>query len=185
MTVRVVDTRDRAVKTFKTFHAREHAREQEMHFSWPRKMQEIGIGGAEMYRSNKWMKDLSDYDDYKHVAEGPRTVYAVPGFLHAPRSHVRTLGPMVEFEDPMPKHFTRLGPLLGIQVRLYQEDKKGELVIPKGDAGRYEITVSRGFLGAAEHPKTKETFLFVYTERGVHLLLTGKKLSIQKDGITG
>jgi hypothetical protein len=41
-------------------------------------------------------------------------------------------------------------------------------------------------LGGAEHPKTKEPFLFVYTASGgVHMMLTGPKLDIEKDGIVG
>lgn len=186
MSVRVVDTKDRAVKTFKTFYARDYAEEIELPFTWPSQMQEVGVGGAEMYRSNKWMKDLSEHDDYKHVDEGPRTVYVEPGWILDARSRpLPVFGPMVQFQEPMPKHFTRLGPLLGVQVRLFRKDKDGELFVPKGSEGRCEITVARGMLGAAEHPKTRETFLFVYTDSGVHMLLTGNKLSIEKDGITG
>jgi hypothetical protein len=190
MPVRVVDTKPDAEKVFKTFYAREHAREIPLRFGWPKEMQEIGVGGAEMYRSNKWMKNLSEHDDYKHVAEGTRTVYAEEGFLRewgSPSKRIEVVGPMVKFEDPMPKHFARLGPLLGVQVRLYKEDEEGGLYIPKPEeGGRYEISISRGYLGAANHPATNETFLFVYTEAGgIHMILTGGSLTIGKDGIAG
>lgn len=188
MALRVVDTENDAVKTFETFHDRAPAQEFELPFGWPTKMQEIGVGGAEMYRSNKWKKDRRDHEDYKHVAEGTRTVYAEPGFLRewgSPSSRIEVVGPIVRFEEPMPRHFTRLGPLLGVQVRLYEEDAKGKLFVPKGDKGRYEVSVARAWLGSAKHPATNETFLFVYTENGVHVILTGGSLSIEKDGITG
>jgi hypothetical protein len=190
MPVRVVDTKPEAKKVFKTFYAREYAREIPLHFGWPKEMQEIGVGGAEMYRSNKWMKNLSEHDDYKHVAEGTRTVYASKGFLRewgSPSKHIEVVGPIVKFEDPMPKHFARLGPLLGVQVRLYMEDEEGGLYIPKPEeGGRYEVSISRGYLGSARHPTTGETFLFVYTEAdGVHMILTGGSLTIGKDGIAG
>jgi len=188
MVLRVVDTKPQAVKTFETFYAREPAREIDVSFGWPRKMQEIGVGGAEMYRSNKWMKNLSDSEDYKHVAEGTRTVYAEPGFLRSwgsPTKHIEVVGPVVSFDEPMPKHFTRLAPLLGVQLQLYKENDKGELYIPKGDEGVYEVRVARGVLGAAKHPETGETFLFVYTPAGVHMILTGGSLKIGKDGIAG
>lgn len=188
MTLRVVDTKDAAVKTFEKFYDREPAQEIELPFGWPSKMQEIGVGGAEMYRSNKWQKNLAEHEDYKHVAEGTRTVYAEPGFLRewgSPTKQVEVVGPVVRFESPMPRHFTRLGPLLGVQVRLYEKGSKGEMIVPKGDKGRFEVSVARAWLGSAKHPKTGETFLFVYTPDGVHMILTGGSLSIEKDGITG
>jgi hypothetical protein len=188
MALRVVDTRPQAIKTFETFYAREPAKEIEFAFTWPTKMQEIGIGGAEMYRSNKWQKNLSDYEDYKHVAEGSRTVYAEPGFLREwskPRNRIKVAGPTVRFDGPMPKHFTQLAPLLGVQVRLYEENDDGEFVLSKGDEGYVEVRVARAWLGGAKHPKTGETFLFVYTDEGVHMILTGGSLTIGKDGIAG
>lgn len=188
MALRVVDTKPQAVKTFETFYAREPAKEIEFSFGWPKKMQEIGVGGAEMYRSNKWQKNLSDSEDYKHVAEGSRTVYAEPGFLRGwsdPRKRIEVVGPMVQFGEPMPRHFTQLGPLLGVQVRLYEEGKNGEFIVRKGDEGFFEVRVARAWLGGAKHPKTGETFLFVYTPEGVHMIFTGGSLTIGKDGIAG
>jgi hypothetical protein len=188
MVLRVVDTKPQAIKTFETFYAREPAKEIEFSFGWPKRMQEIGVGGAEMYRSNKWQKSLSEHEDYKHVAEGSRTVYAEPGFLRewgSPSKKIEVVGPIVKFEEPMPKHFTQLGPLLGVQVRLYEESDNGDLIVRKGDEGLYEVSVARAWLGSARHPKTNEVFLFVYTPDGVHMILTGGSLTITKDGIAG
>jgi hypothetical protein len=188
MAVRVVETKDVAQKTFRTFYDRPSERELPLEFGWPGSLQEVGIGQAEMYSSNKWMKNRAAFDDYKHVAEGMRTVYVEPGFLRVdrqPGKPIPVVGPMVSFEEPMPQHFARLGPLLGVQLRLYERDERGELQIPKGDSRLYEVHISRAMLGAADHPKTKETFLFVYTSDGVHMILTGDRLSIEKDGIAG
>ncbi len=188
--MRVVDTRADAEKTFRVFHDRNPRREIPFDFGWPTEMQEVGQGKAEMYRSNKWKKDLQEYEEYKHVVEGTRTVYMVPGFLREwgdPRRSIDLCGPIVSFEEPMPKHFARLGPLLGLQVRLYRCDD-GEPYLPTGDGADgnlYEITVARAYLGGAEHPETREKFLFVYDARGVHIVLTGGELGIEKDGIVG
>jgi hypothetical protein len=188
--VRVVDTKAGAQKTFKVFHDRTHRKELPFEFGWPASMQEVGEGKAEMYRSNKWQKNLQQYEEYKHVVEGTRTVYMEPGFLREwgnPRKAIELCGPMVAFEEPMPKHFARLGPLLGLQVRLYRCDD-GEPYLPDGDGedgNLYEITVARAYLGGAEHPSTGERFLFVYDARGVHIVLTGGELGIEKDGIVG
>lgn len=176
---RVVDTSDEAAKTFRTFMARDHRRQVPMKFSWPKQMQEVGMGKAVMYRSNKWKSNRSEFEDYKHIAEAQQAVYVTPGFLrdwNNPSQKLDVAGPIVQLEDPMPKHFAVLAPLLGVQVRLNGVE---------GD-DLYEVVVKHGMLGAAVHPKTNEPFLFVYTAAGgVHMLLTGKELDIEKDGIVG
>lgn len=186
--IRVVDTRKDAAKMYRTFNDREHSREQAVSWKWPTAMQEIGKGRAEMYSSNKWQKNLDRYEDYKHIAEGWRFVYAERGFIrerNTPSRKVPVFGPTLYPEGPMPAHFVRLAPLIGIQVRLYQKAEDGSLYLPKGDDDIYEVNVAHAFLGGARHPETKEPFLFVYTKHGVHMLLTGPKLAVQKDGIVG
>jgi hypothetical protein len=185
---RVVDTKDDAVRMYRKFMARNPTREIEMKWSWPTEMQEVGVGQAEMYRSNKWQKDLEKYEDYKHVAESPRITYCREDFLrdwNNPRKRIPVAGPWVKFEPPMPKHFTILAPLLGVQLHLFTEREDGELYLPKNE-NIYEVRMDRGMLGGAVHPKTKEPFLFVYTERGgVHMIITGNRLKIKRDGIVG
>jgi hypothetical protein len=187
--MRVVDTRELAVGAVERFNARPIKRERKCSFTWPEVMQEVGVGGAEMYRSNKWQKSAKKFEQYKHVPGhegGNRIVMITPGFLRDrrnPRRPIDVVGPMVELEGPMPRHFAELGYLIGVQVTLYKKEN-GALVVPKENA--FEIEVQRGKLGAAQHPKTGETFLFVYTDDGgVHMMLTGDSLSIEKDGITG
>lgn len=184
MTVRVVDTEELAANTYQTFMDRKHRRKQTMKFGWPEKMQEVGIGKAVMYRSNKWKLDAREWEDYKHVAEATQTLYVTPGFLREwgdPRKKMPVDGPIVSFEEPMPKHFAILAPLIGIQARLYEKRGKTRRL---GDP--YEIVIARAMLGGAHHPETNEPFLFVYTRSGgVHMLLTGPELDIEKDGIVG
>lgn len=190
MTLIVVDTREAARSAAARFYDRDPEREEELSFGWPEAMQEIGVGKAELYRSNKWKKKRSDHEDYMHAPElegGVRTVMCEPGFLRnweRPSERIEVVGEMVEFESPMPKHFTYLGRLLGVRLQLYCREK-GQICIPKGDKGFMEVRIPRAHLGAAEHPVTKETLLFAYTTEGVHMILTGPDLSIQKDGITG
>lgn len=197
---RVVDTSEQAEKTFRTFMARDHKRHVPMNFSWPKAMQEIGVGKAVMYRSNKWKSNPKEFEDYKHIAESEQAVYVTPGFLrdwHNPKKKIEVHGPMVTLREPMPSHFAVLAPLLGVQLRLSGPDDgkpKGRSkflsnqgrVRPAGDDDLFEVVVKQGMLGAAVHPETKEPFIFVYTVAdGVHMILTGKELDIEKDGIVG
>ena len=180
---RVVDTSADAESMRKTFMDRPHTRHTELPFEWPESMQEIGVGHAVMYRSNKWKKNPSQTEDYKHIAESKQTVYVTPKFLRTwenPNKPIEVHGPMVELERPMPKHFAVLAPLLGFQLQLNGPDGK-----PDPD-GYYEVTVAHGMVGGAIHPETGEPFLFIYTRTdGVHMLLTGEELDVEKDGIVG
>lgn len=182
---RVVDTTESAEAKYRTFMARDHKRHVPMKFSWPKRMQEVGVGTAVMYRSNKWKQNPKEWEDYKHVAEAEQAVYVTPGFLrdwHNPRKKLDVHGPMVTLQEPMPKHFAVLAPLLGVQLRLSGPDGKPV----QGDEGLYEVSIKHGMLGAAVHPKTNEPFIFVYTTTGgIHMLMTGKELDIEKDGIVG
>ena len=81
----------------------------------------------------------------------------------------------------MPSHFSILASLIGIQVHLF--DEKGQLV---KDENLYEITVGHGMLAGANFPDTGEPFLVVYTRtEGVHMIITGTELDVEKDGIVG
>lgn len=181
---RLVDTEPEARRMYETFHSRESRRRVKFNFTWPNKMQEAGRVMSELYRSNKWKMDLRDFEDYKHVVEAPQYCYMSPGFLRdaSGKKAIPLYGEMVDLEDEMPKHFTILAPLIGIQVRLYDEDGR----LPRGDNNLFEIAVPHGMLGGARFPGSEEAFLFVYTKRGgVHMLITGDKLDVEKDGIVG
>lgn len=185
MAPKLVDTRQDAEEMFETFHARGSKRRVKYNFSWPSKVQEVGRAIAQLYRSNKWKTNPKDFEDYKHIAEAPQFCYLVdPKFIRddGGRTPIKVYGPMVELEEEMPSHFTILAPLIGVQLRLY--DSQGKL--PRGDAGLYEVVVPHGMLGGARFPGSDEAFLFVYTRRGgIHMLITGTELDVEKDGITG
>lgn len=185
---RVVDTRKQAVDMFKTFHSRSPSREVPVTWTWPRRMLEAGVGQAEMYTSNKWQDNLREFEDYKHIAEGKRMTYVRPGWMRVwgnPHRRVPLVGDTVEFDQPMPKHFCILAKLIGIQLRLFEQAQDGDVYLPKnGDV--YEVRLSRGMLGGAEHPETGEKFLFVYTRQGgIGMIITGNDLDITHDGIVG
>ena len=187
--LRVVDTRKEAEKLFKTFHARNPTREVKVRWTWPRKMREAGVGQAELYESNKWKLDLKEFEDYKHVAEGPRLTYVRPNWLREfanPNKRIPIVGEEVTFKSRMPQHFAILGPLIGIQLRLFEKGEDGEIFLPKGKGEVWEVRLRRGMLGGARHPETEEPFLFVYTRSGgIGMIITGDELEIGKDGIEG
>jgi hypothetical protein len=187
--LRVVDTRKEAEKLFKTFHARNPAREVKVKWTWPRRMREAGVAQAEMYESNKWKLDLKEFEDYKHVADGPRLTYVRPNWLREfanPNKRIPIVGEEVTFKSPMPKHFAILGPLIAVQLRLFEKDESGKIVLPKGKEEAWEVRLAHGMLGGARHPETEEPFLFVYTRSsGIGMIITGDELEISKDGIAG
>ena len=186
--VYVVDTKDDAIGTFKTFHARDPKTETEFDFEWPELWQEVGEGKAVMYRSNKWKSSLRDHEDYKHVAESSQALFVVPGYLRERSDedvHVKVYGGMFSIQGPMPQHFTKLGPLLGMQARLFDKKENGDVYLPKGDDRLYQIEMARCYLGGARHPETLEPFLFVYDKHGVYMMVTGTELNIEKDGVVG
>jgi hypothetical protein len=181
--VQVVDTLDEARKIRETFVDRPSTKERKMPFAWPSELREIGRCEAVMYTSDKW-KDRGDYEDYKHIAEAPQEFIAREGFLRSHRAGkwrpLRTYGPTIELVEPMPRHFAVLSPLLGVQIGLYRDASRR--------LGQYvEVTVPKGLLGGARHPKTGAPFLIIYTEEqgGLHGIVTGKELDIEKDGIVG
>ena len=182
--VRTADTELQARRMYEEFHAKVPKRRQHYDFGWPKKMQEVGRAQAQMYRSNKWQMDPNVTEDYKHIAEAPQKCFVVPGFLRTFRenSPLEVYGPVYDVVEPMPKHITVLAPLIGIQVRLYNKDLK----LPRGNSGLFEIEVPHGMLGSANDPKSGEPFLVVYTRRGgVHMIITGKELDVERDGIVG
>jgi hypothetical protein len=165
--------------------------EETLDWNWPRKMQSIGRwqrqNGAVMYTSNKWQSNAEKFIDYKHVAEGPQRLLAVPKFIrqyHRTNRPIRVYGPMVDLNRPMPTAFAVLAPILGIQAQLYDSgtDEHPETT----DDSFYNIVIGKAMLGAAEHPETGRTFLFVYTEaEGPLCVITGDELDVEKDGIVG
>jgi len=166
---------------------------EQVHWKWPRQLVEVGQCVSVMYSSDKWQPRRGDLVDYKHVSEGQQRVSVVPGFLRdfdrdpSARMELEVEGTMVEVDGPMPDSFAVLAPLLGFQVRLYERGGDGDLLLPNGDEGVYQVDTDprRVSLGAAKHPGTGETFLIVYDKSKLLGIVTGDILDVEKDGIVG
>ena len=146
-------------------------------------LQEVGLAKAQMYRSNKWKSNSRDTEDYKHIAEAAQSCFVVPGFLRHRQGNkpLQVYGDEYEFDGEMPPYISILAPLIGIQVHLF--DEQGKL---KKDENLYEITVPHGMLAGANFSDTGEPFLAVYTRaEGIHMIITGSQLDVEKDGIVG
>lgn len=157
--------------------------------SWPKQMREVGKAEAEMYVSNKWKNNPYDDEDYKHVAEGPQRLMFTREFerglgFYNDDEQIPIVGPMVEIDGPMPDSFAVLAPMLGLQCTFY-EGTNSSYHLPRGDDGTYQINIPNAHVGAARHPGTGAVFLLIYSPKGLHCLITGDILSVEKDGIVG
>lgn len=165
-----------AARIREAFQAAKPSKVTAVHWQWPKAMQEVGECVAIMYASNKWQKNANLYIDYKHNREGPQRLHVRKGFLRqygTPDKKLPVDGDWVDLNRPMPDAFAVLAPILGLQARLYHDNTI------------YQINIAGAKLGAAVHPETEETFLFVYTADAVHCLITGDELGVEKDGIVG
>lgn len=164
-----------AVRIREAFQAAPAKKVTPVSWQWPATMQEVGECMAVMYSSNKWQKNAQTYIDYKHNREAPQRLLVRKGFLHHYDSGkpLAVDGEWVDLDRPMPDAFAELAPILGVQFRSYRD---GQL---------YQVNIAQAKLGAAEHPKTKETFLLIYTSNGVQCIVTGDELAVEEDGIVG
>lgn len=144
----------------------------DLHWSWSRSMQEVGVCTAIMYRSDKWKKKRGDFTDYKHIIETPaekhKLLISKDFDLGMPIPHKRSYD-----LDKMPDTIAELAETLGIQYQLY--DRDGKL----GD-DHYQCNIVRAKVGAAVHPNG-ETILLVYTKSTLCCVITG--FEVEKDGI--
>lgn len=156
-----------------------------IHWSWPKKMHGVGQCEAVQYTSDKW-RDEGDYQDYKHVAEGPQRLYVKPDLLHeyGKRKRLDCAYEVVELPRKMPTVIAELAPALGFQFQSYIE--------PEGDDDELELSgiyyhtkIERAYVGAAVMPGTGEVFLMMYTKSELCAIITGDILNVEKDGIVG
>lgn len=178
------------------FHARPVREQVKLDCEWPRQLQHVGDSLAVAYASDKWKKK-GDYELYKHLAESPNSAYVAPGLLRDwdSESPIRTIGPMISFERcPMPDHFAILGYFEEANFRLHT---KGTNKKPKfgaeDDDGCVAVAIGDAMLGASKmlwsctkNGAEDEPFLFVYTKKdGPLIIITGRELDVEKDGIVG
>lgn len=160
-----------AKKLRETFVDRPMSKVKDIGWSWPRAMDEIGVCTAVMYTSDKWKK-IGEYEDYKHVSERDEEDHPLligagfdPGMDVFPES--------TDLGIEMPDAFAELATILGIQLRLFNED--GVL-----EDQYWETKIAGAKLGAARL-SNGETVLIVYTRSALCCLITG--FEVEKDGI--
>ncbi len=167
-----------------TFVDRKMEKKIPIHWSWPKKLYCVGQSEAVQYTSDKWKK-RGDYQDYKHVAEGPQKLYVKDGFLVDYSSRKPLEFPCEEYEIPkkMPTVIAELAPILGLQFQPYAECEDDEPLVLCGKF--YGVDIARAYIGAAVHPEDNSTFLIVYTRKELCAIITGDILNVEKDGIVG
>lgn len=153
-----------------------------IHWSWPKKLYGVGQSEAVQYTSDKWKK-RGDYQDYKHVAEGPQQLYVKNGFLVDYSSKKPLPFPCEEVTLPsrMPMVIAELAPILGFQFQPYSDDDSDLRL--SGEF--YGVDIARAYIGAAVHPENGSTFLIIYTRSELCAIITGDILNVEKDGIVG
>jgi len=197
--VEVYDAEPMARSIRETFQAKPVKERVELPFQWPRKMQHVGDSVGVAYASDKW-KDEGDYEVYKHIAESRNRALCTPGFLHVYENQHEawpTMGPMVGFENDvlMPKEFAVLAYFEEANLILHSRAVRGRAEFAKNpdDDVVVKVLVKHGILGASkmrwselDPDRGDQPFLFVYTEQGgVHMIIVGDELDIEKDGIVG
>jgi len=167
-----------------TFVDRKMEKEVPIHWSWPRKLYCVGQSEAVQYSSDKWKK-RGDFQDYKHVAEGPQRLYVRDGFIRDHSSRKPLPFPCEEVVLPrrMPTAIAELAPILGLQYQPYAECEDDEELVLSGEF--YGVDIARAYIGAAVYPESRETFLIVYTRSELCAIITGDILNVEKDGIVG
>ena len=167
-----------------TFVDRKMEKKIPIHWSWPKKLYYVGQNEAVQYTSDKWKK-RGDYQDYKHVAEGPQQLYVKDGFLVDYQHHKPLPFPCEEVDLPrdMPEVIAELAPILGIQYQPFADCDDDEDLELSGEY--YGVDIARAYIGAALYPTTNQTFLIVYTRTDLCAIITGDILGVEKDGIVG
>ena len=177
------------------FYGKRVKEEIDLPFTWPRFVRYLGRTNAEVYHSDK-MLNGGKWELYKHIAEGKQFLFVnadrhTTNFLndHGEEVELREAGRRLsppeggkapvsfstrsyEITGPMPQHISVLA------------DNKGVQWIAS-DGKFFEVRMPHSVTAAALHPITGEAMLLVYSDEGVHFMVTGVKLGITKDGIVG
>ena len=176
---------DAAKRIRETFIDGKMREKVKIEWSWPKKLYGVGQSEAVQYTSDKWKK-RGDFEDYKHVAEGPQQLYVRDGFLVDYSSGKELPFPCEEVELPrrMPNAIAELAPILGFIYQPYAEtDSDDDELRLSGKF--FGVDIARAYIGAAVHPENQSTFLIIYTRRELCAIITGDILGVEKDGIVG
>lgn len=190
-----IESFDHAKQMREIFYGSRSKKIKNHNFGWPRFFRYLGITNAENYFSDKKLAK-GNWEPFKHIAEGPQYLFVNDentrmindnGQPIALRESKRKRGSdrfskvpneffVKTFEvNPkfaMPKQLADLAPCLGIQWK----DPSGKFL---------EVRIPNSFLAGARHPITEEVILVVYTDEGIHFIITGDELDITEDGIVG
>jgi hypothetical protein len=168
---RVYDAQDLAIGMTERFKDRPWEYQEELPFSWPTYMQNVGDSLAVAYDSDKWKPKGNggkrEGELYKHLAESRNRALVQPGLLRL-------------FEEINLQLFTK-----GTnRSPAFSDDK---------DEGVVGVRVRHGMLGGSYirwselyDNEKDQPFLFVYTRAaGVCIIVVGDDLDVHKDGIVG
>lgn len=144
-----------------------------MPWEWPTSMVYVGSCESVMYVSDKWKKRRGDDEDYKHVAEAAQYVLVRKNFLHDYHTGepLEVDGETFQMPEQMPRAFAELADIYGVQIEFFDDTIR-------------EVQVANAKLGGARN-RAFGTFLFVYNDDGVHMVICGDDLAVEQDGITG
>lgn len=207
--VRVYDAEEIAVGMTERFKDRPWEHRDELPFTWPRYMHNVGDSLAVAYASDKWKPRKNgkrEVELYKHLAESRNQALVQSHLLvdyYDPDRSWRVVGPTVSLAPcPMPKHFSILGLCEEVDLRLYTQGTDSNPKFGKGQDGIVKVTIRHGLVAGgvmqfskggsqskcklAMGRKTEQPFIFVYTEtEGIQIIIVGDELDVKKDGIVG
>jgi hypothetical protein len=199
---RVYDAQDLAIGMTERFKDRPWEYSEELPFSWPTYMQNVGDSLAVAYDSDKWKPKGNggkrEGELYKHLAESRNRALVQPGLLrdeYKPNKAWPTKGPTVSLASvPMPQHFAVLGLFEEINLQLFTKGTNRRPAFSDDkDEGVVGVRVRHGMLGGSYirwselyDDEKDQPFLFVYTRAsGVCIIVVGDDLDVRKDGIVG
>ncbi len=197
---RLFDVEKKARNIRETFTSKPVQHEREVAFTWPTRLQYVGKSLGVGYASDKW-KQEGDFELYLHLAESPNRALFAPDFhlvdYADPSERVPVVGPEVELAElPLPKHFAVLAHFEELRVHLFDTRARGgKLALGPAGSAIQRIQLGKAMLGASVFPWSQieeghkdQPFLFVYTEGkggGVHMMIVGEELAVERDGIVG
>lgn len=167
--------------------------------TWPARLYEVGQGRAFGYTSNKWQERANEFEDYKHVAEGPQrtfiTDYVVrtDPFWRSPEEGPRW--PRFHVSDGwrFPAVVAELAPCLFLQVRQFERvtwDDRHKALRGWFGNGAAQIETPQSVLYAGKMLDRKDrpgaTFCAIVSKaHGVLAIVFGPELGVTQDGIVG
>jgi hypothetical protein len=182
---RRIDQDDGAAAIRETFMDRPAEWKDTFDWSWPKSVKKVGECLAVMYRSDKW-KRKGSFEDYKHRAEAPQTLYftSLCNIAGEDGKPLGAAGKSESITSRLPSTVATLAHFMGIQCRFYKK-RGSSLYLPNSDDDFFEFHIPHAKLAAGK-TLDGETFLVVFKDReGPYCFVFGDDLDVEKDGIVG